>query len=63
VPTEEIERFERDFASLFPLVRRQGRQFRAVKKELEAADGKPAYVTDEMKAAIYLRSEVANRNI
>jgi hypothetical protein len=37
VTTEEIERFEAQYVSLFALARQQGRHFRAVKKELEVA--------------------------
>jgi len=37
VTTEEVERFEREFVSLFALARQQKRHHMAVKKELEAA--------------------------
>ncbi len=59
VPTEEVERFEREFVSLFALAKQQGRHFRAVKKELDAAGVKPAMDSGEVGATFYRRSDVA----
>jgi hypothetical protein len=53
VPAEEVERFEREFVSLFALAKRQGRHFRAVKKELEAAGIEPALDPKKIGATFY----------
>jgi hypothetical protein len=53
VPTEEIERFEAEFVTLFAMAKQQGRYFRVVKKELEAAGVKPAFERDEVGATFY----------
>jgi hypothetical protein len=47
VPTEDIERFEAEFVTLFTLARQQGRHHMTVKNELEAAGVKPAIERDE----------------
>jgi hypothetical protein len=59
VPNEEIERFEREFVSLFALAKRQGRHFRAVKKALEAGGVKPAFDQQEIGATFYRRRDVS----
>lgn len=59
VPTEEIERFEAEFVTLFAIARQQGRHHMAVKKELEAAGVKPAMKPEKVGATIYRRSDLA----
>jgi len=60
VPNEEVERFEREYVSLFALAKQQGRHFRVVKKELEADGVKPAKDPEKVGATFYRRG-VANR--
>jgi hypothetical protein len=61
VPVDEVERFQREYVSLFVLARQQGRHFLAVKKELDAAGVLPALDPEKIGATFY-RREVANRN-
>jgi hypothetical protein len=58
VPVADIERFEAEFVTLFTLAKQQGRHFRAVKKELEAAGVKPAFDPDEVGATFYRRADI-----
>lgn len=53
VTTEEVERFEREFASLFALAMPQKRHHMAIKKELEAASVKPAMDPKKIRATFY----------
>jgi hypothetical protein len=46
------------YVSLFVLAKQQGRHFRAVKKELEAADVKPALDPETVGATFFRRSEI-----
>lgn len=59
VPTEDIERFETEFVTLFALARQQGRHHMAVKKELEAAGVKPALDPEQIGATMYRRRDLA----
>lgn len=59
VPTEDIERFEAEFVTLFALARQQGRHHMAVKKELDAAGVKPALDPEQIGATIYRRCDLA----
>lgn len=59
VPTEEIERFEAEFVTLFSIARQQGRHHLAVKKDIEAAGVKPAMTPEKVGATIYRRSDIA----
>ncbi|MHC2280402.1 hypothetical protein ACVME8_007045 [Bradyrhizobium diazoefficiens] len=59
VPTEEVERFEAEFVTLFALARQQNRHHMAVKNELEAAGVKPAMKPEKVAATIYRRSDLA----
>ncbi|MGY3133425.1 hypothetical protein ACVWZM_004107 [Bradyrhizobium sp. USDA 4501] len=58
VPTEEVERFETEFVTLFAIARQQGRHHMAVKKELEAASVKPAFDPEKVGATFYQRTAV-----
>jgi hypothetical protein len=58
VTAEEAERFEREFVSLFVLGKQQGRHFRAVKKELEAAGVNPAMDPEAVGATFYRKADV-----
>jgi hypothetical protein len=53
VPNEEIERFQREFVSLFALAKQQGRHFRKLKLELEGAGMKPAFNPETVGATFY----------
>lgn len=57
VPTEDVERFEAEFVTLFAIARQQGRHHMAVKKELKAAGVKPAMDPKEIGATIYRRAD------
>lgn len=61
VPVDEVERFQREYVSLFVLAKQQGRHFLAVKKEFDAAGIMPALDPEKIGATFY-RREVANRN-
>jgi hypothetical protein len=43
VPVREVERFERDFVSLFAIARQRGRHFMAGKKEIQHAGVEPVF--------------------
>jgi hypothetical protein len=58
VPAEEVERFEREYVSLFALAKQQGRHHMAVKNELEAAGMKPAMDLRKIGATFYRKSEL-----
>jgi hypothetical protein len=58
VPVEEVERFGREYISLFALAKQQGRHFLVIKKELEAAGVKPAMDPEKIGATFYSRNEV-----
>ncbi|MFC7699498.1 TniQ family protein [Bradyrhizobium sp. GCM10028915] len=60
VPTEEIERFEVEFVTLFAIARQHGRHHMAIKKEIEAAGVKPAMKPEKVGATIYRRSDLAD---
>jgi nucleotide-binding universal stress UspA family protein len=53
VPVEEVERFAREYVSLFALARQQGRHFLAMKKELDAAGITPALDPEKVGATFY----------
>jgi hypothetical protein len=56
VRAEEVERFEREYISLFALARLQGRHFRKLKQELDAAGIEPAPDPEKIGATFYRRS-------
>jgi hypothetical protein len=58
VPAEEVERFEREYVSLFVLARQQGRHFPAVKKELDAAGIKLALDPKKIGATFYRKRDL-----
>ncbi|EHR03026.1 TniQ family protein [Bradyrhizobium sp. WSM471] len=60
VPTEDVERFEAEFITLFALARQQGRHHMAVKKELLAAGVKPALDPEKVGASFYRRRALAS---
>ena len=57
VPAEEVERFEREYVSLFMLAKQQGRHFLKVKQELDAAGITPALDPEKVGATFYRRVE------
>jgi hypothetical protein len=57
VPVEEVERYAREYISLFALAKQQGRHFLAVKKELDAAGVTPVFNSDQIGATFYRRSD------
>lgn len=63
VPVAEVERFDREFVSLFALARQQRRHHMAVKKELDAASVKPAMDPGNIGATFYRRGDLATAKI
>lgn len=59
VSTEEVERFEREFVSLFALAKQQGRHFLVVKKELQDAAVEPLFNPKKIGATFYRRRDLA----
>jgi hypothetical protein len=57
VPAQEVERFEREYVSLFTLAKQQGRHLRKVKQELDATGIKPALDAEKIGATFYRRAE------
>jgi hypothetical protein len=57
VPVEEAERFAREYVSLFALAKQQGRHFRKVKQELDAAGIRPALDPEKVGATFYRRKD------
>ncbi|MGY3582083.1 hypothetical protein ACVIGB_000994 [Bradyrhizobium sp. USDA 4341] len=58
VPAAELERFEREFVSLFALARQRGRHFMAVKKAIEHAGVEPVLNPKKIGATFYRRADV-----
>ena len=58
VPLAEIERFERDFVSLFVLAERRGEHFRQVLKALEARGIEPAIDEEKIGARFYKHEDL-----
>jgi hypothetical protein len=58
VPAEEVERFKREYISLFTLAKQQGRHFRAVKQEFDVAGIRPALDPEKVGATFYRRTVV-----
>jgi hypothetical protein len=58
VPAEEVERFEREYVSLFAPAKRLGRHFLVVKKELQAAGVKPVFNPKKIGATFYRKSDL-----
>jgi hypothetical protein len=59
VPAEEVERFARKYISLFALAKQQGRHFRAVKKELDAAGIAPLSPCSTSRSGMMAASRAA----
>ncbi len=58
VPAAEVERFEREFVSLFALAKLQGRHFMVVKKELQHAGVEPVFNPKKIGATFYRKSDL-----
>jgi hypothetical protein len=61
VPVAEVERFARKYISLFALARQQGRHFRAVKRELDAAGIEPALNPGKIGATFYRKADLTGK--
>jgi hypothetical protein len=57
-PAKEVERFEREFVSLFAIARQQGRHFRLVKKGLQHAGVEPVFDPKKIGATFYRKSDL-----
>jgi TniQ len=58
VPVEEVERFGKQYVSLFALAKQRGRHFLKVKQELDAAGIKPALDPEKVGATFYRRADL-----
>jgi hypothetical protein len=58
VPAAEVERFEREFISLFAIARQRKRHFMAVKKELQDASVEPVFNPRKIGAMFYRRADL-----
>ncbi|WP_454632791.1 hypothetical protein [Bradyrhizobium cenepequi] len=58
VPVQEVERFEREYVSLFALAKRRGKHFLVVKKELAAAAVEPVFNPKKIGATFYRGADV-----
>jgi hypothetical protein len=61
VPAEEVERFEREYVSLFAVAKQQGRHFRKLKQELDAAGIRPALDPEKVGATFYRRKDLTGK--
>jgi TniQ len=60
VMPEEVERFQRQYVSLFALAKERGRHFRKLKQELDASGAKPALDAETIGATFYARGVLSN---
>jgi hypothetical protein len=61
VPAQEVERFEREFVSLFALARLRRLHFMAVKKELQHAGVEPVFNPKKIGATFYRRASLSGQ--
>jgi hypothetical protein len=59
VPAQEVERFDREYVSLFAIARQRGRHFMVVKKELQDAAVEPVFNPKKIGATFYRRRDLA----
>ena len=57
VPAQEVERFDREFVSLFAIARQRGRHFILVKKDLQHSGVEAAFNPKKIGATFYRRAE------
>ena len=57
VMPNEVERFRREYVSLFALAKEQGRHFRKLKQEMDEAGVAPALDVNKIGATFYLRKD------
>ncbi|MHC2332110.1 hypothetical protein [Bradyrhizobium sp. USDA 4454] len=58
VPAHEVERFAREYVSLFALAKQRGRHFLAAKKELLHAGVEPVFDPKKIGATFYRKSDL-----
>lgn len=63
VPKAEVDRFAREYVSLFALAKQQRRHFLAVKKVLDAAGVMPSLDPEKIGATFYRRDEIIGTKI
>ncbi|MDI4238924.1 hypothetical protein AAFX91_17450 [Bradyrhizobium sp. 31Argb] len=63
VPVREVERFDREFVSLFAIARQRGRHFMVVKKELQHAGVEPVFNPRKIGATFYRRADLLEGEI
>jgi hypothetical protein len=61
VPVEEVERFGKQYISLFALAKQQRRRFRAVKKDLDADGIRPALDGQKVGATFYRKADLTGK--
>jgi hypothetical protein len=57
VPAQEVERFDREYVSLFAIAKQRGRHFLLVKKELQDAAVEAVFNPKKIGATFYRRTE------
>lgn len=57
VLAEEVERFDREFVSLFAIARQRGWHFMVVKKELQDAAVEPVFNPRKIGATFFRRAD------
>jgi len=57
VMPNEVERFRREYVSLFALAKQQGRHFRKLKQEMEDAGIEPVFDVNKIGATFYRRKD------
>lgn len=62
MPAREVERFAREYVSLFAIARQRGRHFMVVKKELQDAAVEPVFNPKKIGATFYRRDDIRRGN-
>lgn len=57
VMSEEVERFQREYVSLFALAKERGRHFRKLKLEMDEAGVEPVFDVNKIGATFYRRKD------
>ena len=61
IPRQDVDRFHREFVTLFQIGRESGRHFRRLKAELDQLGVEPCFPKEQVPCTIYRRADVAGR--
>jgi hypothetical protein len=61
VPAQEVERFQREYISLFAIAKQRGRHFLVVKKELEESAVEPVFNPKKIGAMFYRKADLTEK--